>query len=73
METIKLTTRIDQTGVLRLELPSHLANQDVEVLVVVQPVHAPTASGWPADYFAAIDAIEADDMIERPDQYAVTG
>ena len=38
METIKLTTRIDDTGKLRLELPTHLANHQVEVLVVVQPI-----------------------------------
>lgn len=70
MKTIQLTTRIDHTGTLRLELPTHLANHDVEVLVVLQPVHnaAQDDLGWTIDYFERMDEIEADDMIERGDQ-----
>ena len=70
METIKLTTHIDNTGTLRLELPTGLANHSVEVLVVLQPTTEQTVlgQGWPAHYFEAIDAIDADDLIERPEQ-----
>jgi hypothetical protein len=68
METIKLMTHIDATGTLRLELPTHLANHTVEVLVVLHPTaeQSDLRHGWPAQYFEAIDAIEADDMVERP-------
>lgn len=65
METIKLTTHIDDTGTLHLELPTNLANREVEVLVVLHPTDT---RGWPVNYFAAMDAIEADDLLERPDQ-----
>ncbi|MCI0710474.1 MAG: hypothetical protein L0154_09970 [Chloroflexi bacterium] len=65
METIKLTTQIDDTGTLRLELPAQWANRAVDVLVVL---HSTTEQGWPSNYFDAIDAIDADDMLERPDQ-----
>lgn len=70
METIKLTTHIDHTGTLRLELPTGLANHSVEVLVVLQPTTEQTilGQGWPAHYFKAIDTIDADDLVERPDQ-----
>ena len=70
METIKLTTRIDNTGKLRLDLPTQLANRQVEVLVVLHPVQEePTDElGWPIGYFDEIDAIKADDMVERGDQ-----
>ncbi|MBL8132077.1 MAG: hypothetical protein JNL42_09490 [Anaerolineae bacterium] len=70
METIKLTTHIDDTGTLRLELPTQLANRAVEVLVVLHPTTEQTAvgQGWPVHYFEAIDAIDADDMVARPDQ-----
>ncbi|MBK9123481.1 MAG: hypothetical protein IPM16_10245 [Chloroflexi bacterium] len=70
METIKLTTHIDETGTLRLEVPTHLANHAVEVLVVLHPMtkQAVVERGWPARYFEAIDAIDADDMVIRPDQ-----
>lgn len=67
METIKVITRTDAAGTLRLELPTDLADQDVEVIVVLQP-RSSSAYGWPADFFAAMDAIEADDLIERPAQ-----
>ena len=58
METIKLTTHIDDTGTLRLELPTRLANHEVEVLVVLHPTTEQVISeqGWPVHYFEAIDA-----------------
>jgi hypothetical protein len=70
METIKLITNIDDTGTLRLELPTRLANHAVEVLVVLHPAteQVVTGQGWPAHYFEAIDAIDADDLDVRPDQ-----
>ncbi len=70
METIKLTTHIDDTGTLRLELPTRLANHAVEVLVVLHPTteQAVVRQGWPVHYFEAIDAIDSDDMVVRPDQ-----
>jgi hypothetical protein len=70
METIKLTTRTDETGTLRLELPTRLANQAVDVLVVLHQTseHADASRGWPAHFFEAIDAIDADDLVVRPDQ-----
>ena len=70
METIKLTVRTDDSGTLHLELPTGLANHEVEVLVVLQAARDEAVDnlGWPVDYFASIDSIEADDIIERPDQ-----
>ena len=70
METIKLTTKIDNTGKLRLDLPTQLANRQVEVLVVLHPVEEEQTDelGWPIGYFEEMDAIEADDIIERGDQ-----
>jgi len=70
METIKLTTHIDNTGTLHLELPTRLANHAVEVLVVLHPTTEQTVlgQGWPTAYFEAIDAIDADDLVERPNQ-----
>lgn len=70
METIKLTTRIGDTGTLRLELPTRLENQAVEVLIVLHPITEDTAfrQGWPVHYFEDIDAIDADDVVERPVQ-----
>lgn len=70
MDTIKLTTYIDDTGTLRLELPTRLANRVVDVLVVLHPTAEPVVSelGWPLHFFEAIDAIDADDVVVRSDQ-----
>lgn len=69
MDTIKVLTHIDDSGTLRLELPTRLANADVEVLIVLQPTGTQQSdtSGWPSDYFEAIDSITADDLIVRPE------
>ena len=70
METIKLKTHIDDSGTLRLELPTQLANQNVEVLVVLQRLQEEPrdALGWPIGYFDEVYGILADDPIERGDQ-----
>jgi len=70
MQTIKLTTHIDDTGQLHLDLPTQLANRQVEVLVVLQPVKEVQTDelGWPIGYFEETYGICADDPIERGDQ-----
>jgi hypothetical protein len=62
METIKLKTRTDSKGTLRLDLSTQLTNCNVEVLVVLQPSEEKgvDSNGWPLGYFEEIDAIEAD-------------
>jgi hypothetical protein len=67
METIKLKTHIGQDGILRLELPEHIRNRDIEILVVLQPVqNEPVdAMGYPIDYFDETYGSMADDPIER--------
>ena len=37
MEAIRLNGRIDQDGVLKLEIPVNMPDTDVEVMVIVQP------------------------------------
>jgi len=70
METIKLKAHIGADGILKLETPTALRAVDTEVLIVLQPVTAQSLNenGYPVDYFDAIDAIVADDLIERPEQ-----
>jgi hypothetical protein len=72
MKMIKLITHIDNTGMLRLELPTQLTNRTVEVVIVLHPTPTETSIGigWPERFFETLDAIEADDLVERPDQGA---
>ncbi|MBL8156620.1 MAG: hypothetical protein JNM70_20755 [Anaerolineae bacterium] len=67
METFKLTSQVGADGKLKLEVSTHLSDQPVEVLVVIQPA-APMVAAYPPDYFARLDRIAADDLVERPDQ-----
>jgi hypothetical protein len=66
METIKIKTRIGSDGILRLETPTPLKSVDTEVLIVLQAI-APIIEDYD-DFFARIDAIEADDLVVRPAQ-----
>jgi hypothetical protein len=70
METIKLKTHIGQDGILRLELPEHIRNRDIEILVVLQPVqNEPVdAMGYPIGYFDETYGSMADNPIERGEQ-----
>jgi hypothetical protein len=40
METIKFKTRVGSDGLLKLELPASFTNQELEVLIVLQPMQA---------------------------------
>ncbi len=70
MDAIKLTTHIGPDGILRLELPLDITNQDLEVVIVVQTQRSEPvdANGWPLGYFEETYGSLADHPIERPDQ-----
>jgi hypothetical protein len=47
MQSIKLRSRVDADGILRLEVPLELANQELDLVVVYQPVESEvTDSTW---------------------------
>lgn len=72
LQAIKVKGHVNGDGILKLEVPVEYPNQDVEAVVVVQTLMPQPAEaesrGLPAGFFDELDQIEADDMIERPDQ-----
>jgi hypothetical protein len=38
MEIMKITTHIGNDGILKVELPAEFANQELEIVIVFQPV-----------------------------------
>jgi len=70
METLKLSAHIDETGMLKLEVPTGLSAGAVEVVVVVQTRQAESidAKGWPLGFFERTYGALADDPIERSPQ-----
>ena len=46
MRTLQITRRVDDDGVLRLEIPTEEAGDEMEVVVVIEPRHTKTRSTW---------------------------
>lgn len=67
MQTMTLKIRTDKNGVARLEIPTDVAEQDLEIVVVMQAInHEPVdAMGYPIGYFDETYGSMADDPIER--------
>lgn len=71
MEAMKFRTRVGQDGILQLEMPDELWGQEVEAIVVLQPLLAPQPEMSRAEWLKFIDETSgslADDPIERGDQ-----
>lgn len=67
MQTITLKARADAAGILKLEVPTNLAGQEVEIVLVLQAMVAEVtdANGYPIGYFEATFGSFADDPLER--------
>lgn len=46
MRTLQITRRVDDNGMLRLEIPTEDAGDDVDVVVVIETRHPATRSVW---------------------------
>lgn len=56
---IQLTTQIAEDGILRVEMPSHVKNTVLEVLVICQPLkteiqNQPDTQGWQIVFFEEV-------------------
>lgn len=67
MQTITLKTRADSDGVVKLEFPTDLADQDVEIVLVMHPVETEPLDdmGYPVGYFEETYGMFVDDPLER--------
>ena len=55
MQSLTLHTRVGKDGILKIETPIGIANTDVEIVLVVNPMEEayPTLE-WPANFFTEI-------------------
>ncbi len=67
MQTITLKARADSNGMVKLEIPTDLADRDVEIVLVMQPLAIEPLDdmGYPIGYFEETYGIFADDPLER--------
>jgi hypothetical protein len=70
MKTIRLTSHVGNDGILSLPLPDEMKGQNLEILVVLQPIKnsSTNKNGWPLDFFEKTYGATAHDPIERPPQ-----
>lgn len=67
METLTLKARAGKDGILRLEIPTNQADQELEIVLVMQRIidEAVDAMGYPLGYFDETYCSFADEPLER--------
>jgi hypothetical protein len=65
METVILRKRTEKNGTVVIPVPETLHNQDLDLVVVMQPVKP---RQWRPGFFEETYGSLADDPIERPEQ-----
>jgi hypothetical protein len=80
MESIKLRSRVGNDGILRIQVPDSFKNQNLEILVVFQPIAAPEeqfkhstentpeALGWSPGFFEKVVGSWEGEPLECPPQ-----
>lgn len=67
MQTLTLKARAGKDGVVRLEIPTNISDQEIEIVLVMQPLQTEPLDemGYPLGYFEETYGMFADDPIER--------
>ncbi|MGB7337960.1 MAG: hypothetical protein WBC91_03630 [Phototrophicaceae bacterium] len=67
MKTITVKARADKDGIVRLEIPTQQADQELEIVLVMQTLTNELVDemGYPIGYFDETYGSLADDPIER--------
>ena len=73
MKIVELRSRVGEDGVLRLEIPVEARSQELEVLIVMNPVSRPASpiagsNAWPSGYFESTAGAFRNEPMERGDQ-----
>ncbi|HIE00235.1 MAG TPA: hypothetical protein EYP59_08100 [Thiotrichaceae bacterium] len=70
MKTIRFTSQVSNDGILNLPLPDEMKGQNLDILVVLQPIQSSSTheNAWPPDFFEKTYGATAHDPIERPPQ-----
>jgi hypothetical protein len=67
MQTITMKARADRDGVVKLEIPTDLADREVEIVLVMQALDKEPLDdmGYPIGYFEETYGSFADEPLER--------
>jgi len=74
MKSMQLKSNVGKDGILRLQIPVNMPEQEIEIIVVIQPIQKQvekqykySEKGWPKNYFENVVGAWAGDLI-RPSQ-----
>jgi hypothetical protein len=73
MKSIQIKSHVGKDGILHLQVPVDISDQEIEVLLVLQPVDQktvdmPGSSGWPPDFFKITAGAFKDNPLKREAQ-----
>jgi hypothetical protein len=73
MKSVTLRSHVGADGILNLQIPVGIANAELEVMVVVQPLVQPevevsTHTGWMPGFFEEVIGSWEGEPLVRPDQ-----
>ena len=67
MESVKLKTHVGQDGLLQIQLPVEINDQDVEVMVIYQPVAPTQKRTWSPGFFErTFGAWQGEPLVREP-------
>jgi hypothetical protein len=74
MHSIKLKKRVGADGILHLDIPVGIADKEVEIMVIYQPLETPTQQkrtqqkGWNPGFFEEVIGGWVGEPLERAEQ-----
>jgi hypothetical protein len=68
MQSVRLVSYVAEDGILQCQLPAQYANQQVEIMLIIQPVNLSPIIKKSNNFFEKTFGCFADDPIERPEQ-----
>jgi hypothetical protein len=75
MESIKLKSHVGDDGVLQIQIPVGFKNEDLEVMVIFQPLKSRDSNsetlesrGWQPGFFEEVIGSWEGEPLERPEQ-----
>ena len=74
MKSLQLKSNVGKDGILRLQLPINMPNQEIDIVIVMQAVqkqkekqYLTIEKGWPDDFFQNVVGAWTGDLV-RPEQ-----
>jgi len=73
MKSVQIKSHVGKDGILRLQVPVDISDQEIEVLLVLQPVDRKTADkpesfAWPPDFFKITAGAFKDNPLKKEAQ-----